>query len=68
MEAAKEVVKRFKGKVDLVEYNYPVRENFARSQAMGVKQLPSLYINGQLAYSPLIPAVEELVDRIQKVM
>jgi uroporphyrinogen decarboxylase len=34
---------------------------------MGVKQLPSLYINGQLAYSSIIPAVEELMDRIRSV-
>lgn len=65
LEAAKEAVKRFEGKVDLVEYKYTLRENVARCRAMGVKQLPSLYINGELAYSSLIPAVEELVEKIQ---
>ncbi len=64
LEAAKEAVKRFEGKVDLVEYKYTVKENVARCRAMGVKQLPSLYINGELAYSSLIPAVEELVEKI----
>jgi len=68
LEAAKEAVKRFKGKVDLVEYKYTVRENVARCRAMGVKQLPCLYINGELVYSSLIPAVEELVDKIRKKM
>ena len=68
LEAAKEAVKRFEGKVDLVEYKYTVRENVARCRAMGVKQLPSLYINGELAYSSLIPAVEELVDKIREKM
>lgn len=68
LEAAKEAVKRFEGKVDLVEYKYTVRENVARCRVMGVKQLPSLYINGELAYSSLIPAVEELVDKIQEKM
>jgi len=46
-----------------VEYKYTSRENIARCRAMGVKQLPSLYINGKLAYSSLIPAVEELVEK-----
>jgi len=68
LEAAKEAVKRFEGKVDLVEYKYTVRENVARCRAMGVKQLPSLYINGKLAYSSLIPAVEELVNKIREKM
>jgi hypothetical protein len=35
---------------------------------MGVKQLPCLYINGELVYSSLIPAVEELVDKIREKM
>lgn len=68
LEAAKEAVKRFEGKVDLVEYKYTVRENVARCRVLGVKQLPSLYINGELAYSSIIPAVEELADKIQEKM
>jgi len=63
--AAKEAVKRLSGQVDFVEYKYTSRENIARCRAMGVKQLPSLYINGKLAYSSLIPAVEELVEKIK---
>ncbi len=65
LEAAKEAVKRFQGKVDLVEYKYTIRENVARCRAMGVKQLPSLFINGELVYSSIIPAVEELVEKIR---
>lgn len=64
--AAKEAVKRLSGQVDFVEYKYTSRENIARCRAMGVKQLPSLYINGKLAYSSLIPSVEELVEKIGK--
>lgn len=63
--AAKEAVKRLSGQVDFVEYKYTSKENIARCRAMGVKQLPSLYINGKLAYSSLIPAVEELVEKIK---
>jgi len=65
MEAAKEAVARFAGKAEIVEYKFTVKDNIARCVKMGVKQLPSLYLNGQLAYSSLIPTVEELAKRIE---
>ncbi len=65
MEAAREAVKRFGGKVDIVEYKFTVRDNIARCVKMGVKQLPSLYLNGQLEYSSLIPTVDELAGKIR---
>ena len=64
LEAAKEAVARFGGKVDIVEYKFTVRDNIARCVKMGVKQLPSLYLNGQLEYSSLIPTVDELAGKI----
>ncbi len=66
VEAAKEAVKRLNGTADLVEYKFTVKNNIARCVKMGVKQLPSLYINGKLAYSSIIPAVEELVKKIEE--
>jgi len=63
--AASDAVKRLGGAADLVEYKYTVRQNIARCGAMGVKQLPSIYINGELAYSSIIPAVDELVEKIR---
>jgi uroporphyrinogen decarboxylase len=33
---------------------------------MGVKNLPSIYINGELAYSSIIPSNRELVETIEK--
>lgn len=66
--AASDAVKRLGGAADLVEYKYTVRQNIARCGAMGVKQLPSLYINGELAYSSIIPAVDELVEKIRASM
>jgi uroporphyrinogen decarboxylase len=67
MEAAREAVKRLAGTADLVEYKFTVKNNIARCVQMGVKQLPSLYINGKLAYSSIIPTVEELVEKIEAV-
>ena len=55
--AAKE---HFGDAVDMVEYKYTVKENIARCKAMGVQKLPSIYINGKLCFSSLIPSREEL--------
>jgi uroporphyrinogen decarboxylase len=57
---------RFGDAIDMVEYKYTVRENIARCKRMGVKNLPSIYLNGQLAFSSLIPSSEELDAAIRK--
>jgi uroporphyrinogen decarboxylase len=53
---------------DLVEYKFTVKENIKRCIEMKVKNLPSLYLNGQLLYSSLIPNQNELIEAIRKVM
>ncbi len=45
------------GSVDMVEYKITEPQNIARMQKMGVKNLPSILINGQLRFSSLIPAI-----------
>ncbi len=52
--------------IDLVEYKYTIPQNIARCREMGVKQLPSIYINGKLAFSSIIPSRDELVKRIRE--
>ena len=52
--------------VDLVEYKFTSPENIARVVKLGVKNLPSLYINGELKYSSIIPSNRELQEEIQK--
>jgi uroporphyrinogen decarboxylase len=59
--------KQFGDNVDIVEYKYTSKENIARCKKMGVTNLPSLYINGQLKYSSIIPSHEEFFAEIQKV-
>lgn len=66
--AARRAVDELGGKVDLVEYKFTLRENVARVVKMGVEHLPSLYINGQLKYSSLIPGNRELLDELHKVL
>ena len=55
-------------KIDLVEYKFTIKENIARCVKMGVKNLPSIYINGQLKFSSIIPSREELFGAIEAVM
>ncbi len=57
VNAAKE---RYGDAIDVVEYKYTIKENIARCKKMGVGHLPSVYINGQLKFSSLIPRSEEL--------
>jgi uroporphyrinogen decarboxylase len=60
MGAANEAKAFFGDKIDMVEYKFTVKENIARIKKMGVPNLPSMYINGQLKYRSLIPSSEEL--------
>ncbi|MFW6338034.1 MAG: uroporphyrinogen decarboxylase family protein [Alkalispirochaetaceae bacterium] len=53
--------------IDVVEYKATNLENIVRAQKMGVKQLPSIYINGDLAYESIIPSREALSERIREV-
>ncbi|MEN6410588.1 MAG: thioredoxin family protein, partial [Anaerolineaceae bacterium] len=66
MGAANDGAKEFGDTIDLIEYKFTKPENVARVVKMGVKNLPSLYINGELKYSSIIPNHQELVDAIKK--
>jgi uroporphyrinogen decarboxylase len=64
--AAQRAVNELGGRVDLVEYKFTKAENVARVIKLGVKNLPSLYINGELKYSSVIPSNRELLEEIRK--
>lgn len=66
--AAKRAVAELEGKVDLVEYKFTLPQNVARVMKMGIQHLPSLYINGELKYSSIIPSNRELVEEIKKAL
>lgn len=51
---------------DMKEYKYTKVENIARIKKMGVKNLPSIYINGEVAYSSIIPSTNELLSKIKE--
>ncbi len=64
LEGAKKVMDP--SEADWGDYRYNKLEDIARMQKVGVKNLPSIYINGKLVYDSIIPSVDELVKRIRE--
>lgn len=63
-----DIMKHFGDKIDAVEIRYDTPENIAHIQKMGVKQLPSLYLNGELKYSSIIPETEKMIKEIEELL
>ena len=68
MGAANEAKKTFDDAIDMVEYKFTLKENIARCKKMGVPNLPSMYINGELKFRSLVPSKEELEGAIRAAM
>jgi uroporphyrinogen decarboxylase len=68
LKAALEAEKEYGDDVEVVEYKYTILEDIARTKKMGVQKLPSIYINGELKWSSIIPSRDELFREIEKVM
>ena len=66
MGAAYQAVETFGDQIDLVEYKFIYQENVARCIKMGVPNLPSMYINGELTYRSIIPTRAELESAIRE--
>ena len=62
------VKKTFGDAIDMVEYKFTLKENIARCKKMGVPNLPSMYINGELKFRSLVPSKEELEGAIRAAM
>ena len=60
--------KHFGDRIEIAEYKYTTRDGIARSKKLGVKNLPSVYINGELAYASVIPNQEEFFQKIEGYM
>lgn len=60
--------KKYGDAIDVVEYKYTRLEDIARFKKMGVPALPSLYLNGELAYASIIPSHEDLYDKIDRLL
>lgn len=68
MGAADVAKETYSDRIDVVEYKFTLKENIARCVKMGVKNLPSIYINGQLKFASIIPSKEELESAINQAM
>lgn len=68
MGAANVAKEHFGDAIDVVEYKFTKKENIARCKKMGVKNLPSIYVNGELKFSSIIPSKEELEAAIQEAL
>jgi len=66
MNAARRACDELAGQVNMVEYKITRPENVARLVKMGIKNLPSILINGELKFSSLIPSNRELIEEIKK--
>lgn len=66
MGAANGAVETFGDAIDMVEYKFTLKENIARCVKMGVSNLPSMYINGELKFCSIIPTKEELENAINE--
>ncbi len=64
--AAQRAVAEMGGRVEMVEYKATVRENIARMKAMGIVNLPCIVVNGELAFSSLIPSNRELLTLLEE--
>ena len=64
--AARRAVQELGKPIDIVEYKFTEPENVARCRKLGVKNLPSIYINGELKYSSNIPSNDELLAEIAR--
>ena len=60
--------KHYGERIDVVEYKFSELEGIKRIKKMGVEKLPSIYINGKLKFSSIIPCKEELFAEIDKVL
>lgn len=66
MGAANAAKETFGDAIDMVEYKFIYKENVARCVKMGVPNLPSMYINGELKYRSIIPTKAELESAINE--
>ncbi|MFW6270348.1 MAG: uroporphyrinogen decarboxylase family protein [Bacillota bacterium] len=66
MAAANEAKNEFGDDIEVEEYKYTSKENIARMNKVGVKNLPSIYVNGELKFSSTVPNREELFEVIRE--
>ncbi len=51
---------------DYAVYKYTIKEDIARTRKMGLTNLPSMCINGEIKWVSLIPGREEFISQVRK--
>lgn len=64
MNMANVVKNNYGSEIDVIEYKFTEKENIKRCTILGVSNLPSMYLDGELCYSSVIPSTEELECKI----
>ena len=62
--AVMDAKEKFGDEIEVTEYKYTSQENIARMQQVGVKNLPSIYVNGALKFASTVPNRDELFEVI----
>ena len=68
MAAAQAAKDYFGDKIDIIEYKYTIRENVARCKKMGITNLPTMVINGQIRHVSMIPDGKALREEIEALL
>lgn len=68
LAVAMDAEKEFGDTIEVIEHKYTEPQNIARCREMGVQQLPSIYINGELKHSSIIPSQTELFAEIEELL
>lgn len=61
-----DIYDEIKDKADYIVYRYNIKEDIARTQKMGLSNLPTMCINGKPKFISLIPGKEELLKAIEE--
>jgi len=65
-KAANDMLEIFGDKVEVVEHKITELENIVRINKLGVSNLPSICVNGELKFESVIPSRDELKAEVEK--
>jgi uroporphyrinogen decarboxylase len=66
MKSVTDIYDEIKDIADYVEYKYTIKENIARTRKMGIANLPTICINGEIKWVSIIPDKNELICEVKK--
>ena len=66
VKSVTDIYDEIKDKTDYIVYQYSIKEDIARTQKMGLKNLPTMCIDGDPVYISIIPDRDQLIAEIDK--